>query len=300
MISICIPIYNTEVTTLVTALKSEIKTNHLNAEIVLIDDASDEHYRELNKPLETVVDTMVWLPENVGRARIRNLFLKHTKGQYLLFLDGDGEIISNQFIQNYQKFITENKDAKVVYGGRYIRKEEPSVERHLRWKFANERENLPLFQREKNKHLSFQTNNFLIESETFSRCLFDEQLTGYGYEDLVFAKDLKDKGVNVFHIDNPILNIDLETNEVYLKKVEDSINNLHFLLKNSSKRVEDIKLIKAYYLVNKLKLNSILSRLFSSFGKEFLREKLLSGKVSLRYLDVYKLGLLLEKTNPSV
>ncbi|MTE25153.1 glycosyltransferase, partial [Microbacterium sp. ZXX196] len=44
MISICIPIYNTEVTTLVTALKSEIKTNHLNTEIVLIDDASDEYY----------------------------------------------------------------------------------------------------------------------------------------------------------------------------------------------------------------------------------------------------------------
>ncbi len=65
---------------------------------------------------------MVWLPKNVGRARIRNLFLKYAKGQYLLFLDSDGEIISNQFIQNYQKFITENKDAKVVYGGRHTQK----------------------------------------------------------------------------------------------------------------------------------------------------------------------------------
>ncbi|AGC39734.1 glycosyltransferase family 2 protein [Riemerella anatipestifer] len=300
MISICIPIYNTEVTTLVTDLKSEIKTNHLNAEIVLIDDASDEYCRKLNKPLETVVDTMVWLPKNVGRARIRNLFLKYAKGQYLLFLDSDGEIISNQFIQNYQKFITENKDAKVVYGGRHTQKEEPSVEIYLRWKFANERESLPLFQREKNRYLSFQTNNFLIERETFSQCLFDEQLTGYGYEDSVFAKDLKDKGIDVFYINNPILNVDLETNDVYLKKVEDSINNLCLLLKNSPEKVENIKLIKAYYLVNKLKLSFVLSRLFSSFGKEFIREKLLGGKVSLRYLDMYKLGLLLEKTNPSV
>ncbi|MBT0526477.1 glycosyltransferase family 2 protein [Riemerella anatipestifer] len=300
MISICIPIYNTEVTTLVTDLKSEIKTNHLNAEIVLIDDASDEYCRKLNKPLETVVDTMVWLPKNVGRARIRNLFLKYAKGQYLLFLDSDGEIISNQFIQNYQKFITENKDAKVVYGGRHTQKEEPSVEIYLRWKFANERESLPLFQREKNRYLSFQTNNFLIERETFSQCLFDEQLTGYGYEDLVFAKDLKDKGIDVFHINNPILNVDLETNDVYLKKVEDSINNLCLLLKNSPEKVENIKLVKAYHVVKKLKLSFVLSRLFSSFGKEFLREKLLGGKVSLRYLDMYKLGLLLEKTNPSV
>ncbi|MCW0499138.1 glycosyltransferase [Riemerella anatipestifer] len=300
MISICIPIYNTEVTTLVTALKSEIKENYLNAEIILIDDASDKYYQGLNKPLETFVDTMVWLPKNMGRARIRNLFLKYAKGKYLLFLDGDGRVISNQFIQNYQKFITENKDAKVVYGGRHTQKEEPSVEIYLRWKFANERENLPLFQREKNRYLSFQTNNFLIERETFSQCLFDEQLTGYGYEDLVFAKDLKDKGIGVFHINNPILNIDLETNEVYLKKVEDSINNLCLLLKNSPKKVEDIKLIKACHVVKKLKLSFVLSRLFSSFGKEFLREKLLGGKVSLRYLDMYKLGLLLEKTNPSV
>ncbi|WP_243460881.1 hypothetical protein [Riemerella anatipestifer] len=130
--------------------------------------------------------------------------------------------------------------------------------------------------------------------------MFDEQLTGYGYEDLVFAKDLKDKGIDVFHINNPILNVDLETNDVYLKKVEDSINNLCLLLKNSPEKVENIKLIKAYYLVNKLKLSFVLSRLFSSFGKEFIREKLLGGKVSLRYLDMYKLGLLLEKTNPSV
>ncbi|MDD1539051.1 glycosyltransferase family 2 protein [Riemerella anatipestifer] len=300
MISICIPIYNTEVTTLVTDLKSEIETNDLNAEIVLIDDASDEYYCGLNKPLEVAVDTMVWLPKNVGRARIRNLFLKYAKGQYLLFLDSDGEIISNQFIQNYQKIITENKDVKVVYGGGGTQKEKPLTGQYLRWKFANERENLPLLQRKRNKRLSFQTNNFLIDRDIFSQCLFEEQLTGYGYEDIVFAKDLKDRGINIFHIDNPVLNFYLDTNEAYLKKIEDSMDNLCFLLKNSPKRVEDIKLIKAYYLVNKLKLNSLLSRLFSSFGKEFLREKLLSGKVSLRYLDMYKLGLLLEKINPSV
>lgn len=71
-----------------------------------------------------------------------------------------------------------------------------------------------------------------------------------------------------------------------------------FLLKNSPKKVEDIKLVKAYYMVKKLKLSFVLSRLFSSFGKEFIREKLLGGKVSLRYLDMYKLGLLLEKQIP--
>ncbi|WP_318544866.1 glycosyltransferase family protein [Marixanthotalea marina] len=51
MISICIPIYNFDVTNLVETLSFQLKTLNIFSEIVLIDDASDVSFRELNEKI---------------------------------------------------------------------------------------------------------------------------------------------------------------------------------------------------------------------------------------------------------
>jgi len=40
----------------------------------------------------------IQLDNNIGRAKIRNLFLKYAKYDYLLFLDCDTFIISDDFV----------------------------------------------------------------------------------------------------------------------------------------------------------------------------------------------------------
>jgi len=45
-ISVCIPVYNFDVRELVTALNREIHTYTLDAEIILIDDASEYAFRK--------------------------------------------------------------------------------------------------------------------------------------------------------------------------------------------------------------------------------------------------------------
>lgn len=296
MLSICIPVYNFDVRVLVYDLKKEIKEHSIEAEIILIDDASDEQFKTNHKELQKEVNQFVFLEKNIGRTKIRNLFLHYTKGCYLLFLDCDGKITNTNFLKIYIDFLKKNAQVDVLYGGRMVIKDLSNQKHILRWKFAMERENLPVSARNQKPYLSFQTNNFIIKKEIFNRVPFNSEFNNYGYEDLLFAMDLKSEDLKIYHIDNPIFNNDLETNEIYLKKVEESVESLAKMMTSHSLRpkLSEIKLVKAYNFLQRMNLESIFLFLFGFFEKK-IKRNLLSENPSLRNLDVYKLGLLLRR-----
>ncbi|EJL74652.1 glycosyltransferase family 2 protein [Chryseobacterium populi] len=295
-LSICIPVYNFDVRELVSDLKKEITAGSIDAEIILIDDASEDKFIQINRTLQPEVKNFIFLEKNIGRSQIRNLFLYYSKGDYLLFLDCDGKIISENFLNNYVRFIEKNTDTKVIYGGRKVSETFPDENHHLRWKFAVERENLPVKFRLEKPYLSFQTNNFVIKKEVLEKVHFNPEFQKYGYEDLLFAMDLKSEEIRIGHIDNPIFNNDLEDNKVYLQKVEESVDSLSKMLRNKelNAKLSEVKLVKAYQMLDKQPLKPLF-RLFFGLRKERLKESLLKGNTGLRYLDFYKLGLLLEK-----
>ncbi len=295
-LTICIPVYNFDVRNLVNDLNHQIKNANLNAEIILIDDASDKDFISINDTLIPEVENFIHLEKNVGRSLIRNLFLYYTKGEYLLFLDCDGKILSPQFLENYFNYIQNNPSTKVIYGGRTVNPSPPARNKHLRWKFAFERENLPVSKRIEIPYLSFQTNNFVVKRNVLKRINFNPEFQKYGYEDLLFAMDLKAENINIDHIENPVFNDDLEDNEIYLQKVEESVESLSRMMKNKNVRdkISEVKLVKAYHTLMNIPSGSWLQKLFL-LRKDKTREKLLNGNVSLRYLDFYKLGLLFEK-----
>nr|WP_315033447.1 glycosyltransferase family 2 protein [uncultured Chryseobacterium sp.] len=294
-LSICIPVYNFDVRELVFDLKKEIKTHAVDVEIILIDDASKECFKEINRTLKDEVSQFIFLKENIGRSRIRNLFLDFSTGEYLLFLDCDGKIVEENFSQKYIQFLQKTPDAKVIYGGRTVL-ESPDQDHYLRWKFAVERENLPVELRIKRPYLSFQTNNFIIKREILEKIGFNPEFRQYGYEDLLFAMDLKSEKIKINHINNPILNNDLETNSIYLGKVEESVESLSNMLKNQElrPRLSELKLVLLYNKLKNTPLKVIFTLLFA-MGEGSIKKKLSKGNVSLRYLDVYKLGLLFRK-----
>ncbi|MGO4708288.1 glycosyltransferase family 2 protein [Chryseobacterium sp. 2TAF14] len=296
-ISVCIPVYNFNVRKLVYDLKKEIENHEIDAEIILIDDASSENFRQINSELQDRVDQFILLEKNIGRSRIRNLFLDFTQGDYLLFLDCDGKIISPNFLKNYIDFLDKNSNISVVYGGRKVSDLPPSEKHILRWKFAIERENLPLEKRKAKPYLSFQTNNFLIKKTVFEKFKFNANLHKYGYEDLIFSMDLKSAKIAVMHIDNLVYNDDVEVGNVYLRKVEESVESLLLMLnnKNLSAKLSEIKLMKAYESANKKGLKFPVLILFYFFEK-FLKKNLLSVNPNLKYLDLYKLGLMFRKS----
>ena len=296
-LSICIPIYNFDINELINDLQSQIDSNRLDAEIILIDDASDKNFIELNRNSETKVDQFIFLEENIGRSKIRNLFLKYTESEYLLFLDCDGKIIVKNFLKNYIDFI-DHKKPDVVFGGRKVSDIKPGPEFGLRWRFATERENLPVKERLKAPYLDFQTNNFVVKRSVLQQVPFNEMITQYGYEDLVFSKDLYDHQIKIDHIDNPIFNNDVETNLVFLSKADQSAKSLAQLIKTDKNfnRVSHIRLAKAYLMMKKTGTIYIY-RLIYRLLKSRIEKKLLTGNTSLKALDFYKLGQLIGYMN---
>ncbi|MGE8556318.1 MAG: glycosyltransferase family 2 protein [Chryseobacterium jejuense] len=295
-LSICIPVYNFDVRELVFDLKKEIDSQNIDAEIILIDDASKEESRQTNRELQNITNRFIFLEENIGRSRIRNLFQQYADGEFFLFLDCDGKIEEKNFLKNYIQFIREHPNTQVIYGGREVLNSASDPDHYLRWKFAVERENLPVVLRNEKPYLSFQTNNFVIRKEVLERVKFNPEFQKYGYEDLLFAMDLKANYIKIDHIDNPILNNDLESNIVYLGKVEESVESLSHMLKDETlnSKLSEVKLVRIYNKLKNTSFKVILGFLFN-MGEGNIKRKLFKGNVNLRYLDMYKLGLLFRK-----
>ena len=298
-LSVCIPVYNFDVNNLVKDLNTQILSEGIDAEIILIDDCSEKKFVDLNKNLITNSYRFVFLDKNIGRSKIRNLFLNYTKGEYLLFLDCDGKIIDKYFIKNYLKCINE-KTPDVIYGGRKVDEKPPPSEFRLRWRFAVERENHQVRLRIKSPYLDFQTNNFVVKKSVLEKNLFDETILQYGYEDLIFAMDLCQKRIKIHHIDNPIYNNDVEENPVFLEKADQSAKSLAHLIKKRKELVvqSQIKLAKIYFLLSRTG-GVFVYKLIFRFAKPYIKRKLLTGNTSLRFLDVYKLGQLINYINMS-
>ncbi len=142
MLSICIPVYDCDVTMLVSNLLAQIAKIDIPAEIIIIDDASEIEFRKLNKPLSKSDRVSYFqLEKNIGRAKIRNLFLSYTNFDYLLFLDCDIKVSKANFLKKYVSEIEKNQP--VICGGLNYQVELPPKTHYLRWKYGIKRECLP-------------------------------------------------------------------------------------------------------------------------------------------------------------
>lgn len=290
MISICIPLYNFDAIGLISELQQQIKICEVPCELNLIDDYSQEEYRQVYRSISGT-HQYIELPQNVGRAKIRNLFLEYSNQPYLLFLDCDSIIQNPDFLKNYIKVIAENPD--IVCGGRVYPSEKPDQEHLLRWKYGIERESKTCSERQKDPNRSFMTNNFLIKKELFQDIQFDERLTQYGHEDTLFGLELAKRGITITHIENPVLNGDIETNEEFLKKTEAGIENLVNILEftqHDPKIKENITLLKTYSRIQWAK--PFLKPIFKLINP-IIRKWLSKGGNSVTFFNLYKMGLLL-------
>ena len=211
-LSVCIPIYNTDVRTLVHALCRQIddlKAQHID--IILIDDASAAAFNSINQFPHSKV-RLIQLDQNIGRSKIINAVLQYTTANYLLFIDGDSTVSNPFFFKNYLNYLTQNQDTAVLVGASLYQVQTPALEHRLRWAYSTQRESLDFEQRNKEVHTGFKTNNFLIQRNLFAQFPFDEELTEYGHEDTIFGLQLLENNIQIHHINNPVWNLKLDTN----------------------------------------------------------------------------------------
>jgi GT2 family glycosyltransferase len=294
MISVCIPIYNFDISQLLEEISKQ--SNQIDApnEIILIDDCSSEAYKKLNK-ISCKKQTYIELDKNVGRAEIRNLFLRYANFEHLLFLDCDSIIISKDFLSNYVESIRQ-RNSDVVCGGRIYDDEKPERNKMLRWKYGKRRESQPIELRETIPNKSFMTNNFLISRKTLEEVKFDQRITEYGHEDTLFGFELKKKGILIEHIENPVLNGDVEDNADFLAKTEKGVVNLINILNNTDHDLDFINDVTILSTYEKLKAKGLIPfvNLVFIVLKPLLQFLFVRGYVNLRLFDFYKLGKLIQ------
>ncbi len=290
MISVCIPVYNFDVEHLLKVLSKQAE--EISAEIIVIDDSSDVFVEKNRTVVESLSNVRyIQLDENIGRSRIRNLFLKYATFDYLLFLDCDSIVSSPTFLKKYKEIIEKEKP-QVVCGGRFYGEKPKSRKKMLRWKYGTSQETKPAHIRELTPNASFMTNNFLIQRKVFEKIKFNEELTRYGHEDTLFGYDLKRHGIKIHHIGNPVANGELERNEDFVKKTEQAIENLIYIIKNielSRSFAEDITLLTEYELLkeqNKIGYYKFMFTLFRIPVKLWLK----SGFGTMKLFDFYRMG----------
>jgi cellulose synthase/poly-beta-1,6-N-acetylglucosamine synthase-like glycosyltransferase len=292
-LTVCIPVYNSDVTEIVDQLFNQTSKLSKSVEIIIIDDHSEEQSR---KKLHLISDKsrVIELEQNIGRSRIRNLFLDFAEGNYLLFIDGDSKLISSDFLSDYILHLEKN-NSEVLLGGSIYQKTKPEKNKLLRWRYSTERESKSAKDRKDGKH-AFKTNNFIVRKTIFEEVKFDESLIGYGHEDTLFGIELNRRKINIEHIDNPVLNEHLDANEVFLKKTENAIQNLVQIYRKSAEipEVKQVKLIRYYELCKRWKL-LFVTRLSFKTTQILFFNLLKSGYFTLWMFDFYKWGLFIRK-----
>jgi glycosyltransferase involved in cell wall biosynthesis len=171
MISVCIPIYNFDVRVLIKNLHQQLTEAALAFEIILMDDASTEYeIIEYNKTLSKLAHCQyIQLPENIGRAAIRNKLGETAVFPNLLFMDCDAKAPTD-FIRKY--IVELANDTAIVVGGRVYTPTPPKDKsQYLRWFFGRKRESFSARQRAAHPYQSFMTCNFLVKKKSYTKFL---------------------------------------------------------------------------------------------------------------------------------
>jgi len=287
MLSIVLPVYNYNVYPLVLELHKQCLESKIVFEILCQDDASNI-INTKNQQVNRIENCNFLInSSNLGRGKNINFLAEKAKFEWLLIMDCDTFPAENNYIQKYISQI--NKAEKVVFGGIEYQKEKPANGQLLRWFYGNARESLSVEKRNTNPNGNALTSNILIQKQLFISNKFDESITKYGYEDLVFLSDLKKKGIVVKHINNPTYHLGLETSQQFLDKTKTALENLKSITENTSLDSSESKILRVSIVLKRLYIASFISFIFKKTERKMERN-LLSIKPSLFVFDLYKLG----------
>lgn len=292
-LSILIPTYNDSCLALANNLQRQIDDfitlrNNVGVELIIADDCSTNSVIiEENSKINSLQNCRVIRAEhNLGRAGIRNFLADNAKGDWLLFIDGDMKMKNDKFLEKYIDSIID-AETQVVYGGYCIdNSNEDNLKGNLRYKAEREAESKKtLSARKKHPYNHFHTANFLIRSDIFHKIRFNDEMKLYGFEDVLFGKQLKENGFAIKHIDNPVYFVDFETNAEYIRKTEESIKTQQ----QFADLIGDYStLIRTHRTIKNLHLTWLLTIINKCFGSK-IKANILGNNPSLFAFKLYKL-----------
>lgn len=286
MISVLIPVYNYNVVNLVTHIHTQLQLCNVPFEIICLDDASTSDIVLDNENLSSLDSTKyIKSPENLGRTNARQYLSENANYEWLLFLDADVMPKKGEFISHYLKFINHDYDA--IYGGFAYYEQRPDSDYMLRWTYGSTHEQIPAEKRNKKPYKVIISANFMIKKSVFLDINSNIKQKGYGFDNF-FAAILKMKHINVFHIDNEVYHLGIETSRSYLRKKEKAAETLLLLHHANTIENHDNDLLLLFIKLKRFRLHYLAS-LFYKLFKTPMQHNLWSNNPSMTLLQLYRL-----------
>lgn len=290
MFSILIPVYNYNANTLVFDIHEQASKLQIEFEIICVDDASNSPLNKENEKINSLKNSTFFSnKKNLGFSSNRNFLASISKFDFLIFIDGDSEIINKNYIENYLNVISDEVD--IIYGGRVHPNSIENSNKKLRWKYGRFVEDKSAKVRSKNTYKTLMFNNALIKKSVFDSIKFDPCTDKYGHDDTLFAYQASLAGLNVVHIENAVMHADINENNAFIKKTETALTNLIYLYNSNKIPSSFVKILKLHNTLYKLNMRSIVSFFFKIL-KPLLKKQLNSPNPSLLLLNIYKIGFL--------
>lgn len=285
-ISILIPTYNHECVDLVRDLQRLADAcEGMRYEILVSDDGStDKAIIAANKSIDAQPGCRYLRRDiNVGRAATRNLLAQTAQYDRLLFIDCHMSIIAEDFLMRYLQCV----DADVAYGGYHVPEGMKEWKGNLRYRYEQARHHvISIKERQAHPYQDFHTSNFMIRRDIMLEHPFDERFRRYGYEDVFFGRKLKEAGIPVTHIDNPVGFDDFESNERFLEKTAEGLLTLSERrndLRGYSRLLEKAEKIERWHLAGCVRLWHKL------FGR-LERKNLVGRHPNLALFNLWRMG----------
>ncbi len=227
-ISILIPTYNGVCTSLVGDLQGQASALGIDYELLVADDGStDVSTIASNRAINLLPHCRyIERQENVGRAAIRNFLASQSRYPWLLFIDSDMTVCRPDFIQKYVQHVEHDAQSQAIfYGGIIVSTLQPGNLRSM-YEKASEPHHTPE-RRQQSPYHDFHTANFLVPRDVMLTHPFDSRFQHYGYEDVLFGKQMQQSGIDIIHIDNPLSFEIFESNMDFVSKTEEGLRTLH-------------------------------------------------------------------------
>ncbi|WP_293872554.1 glycosyltransferase [Flavobacterium sp.] len=287
MLTVLIPTFHYNAVHLVKAIQEQCLRAGIIFEIICQDDASKSELNTKNEKINSLANCHFYTNiKNLGRGRNINSLVLKAKYDYVLLLDCDTLPTKDTFIQKYLDEI--KKEKAVVFGGIVYHSEKPKQKNSLRWVYGQKREALSVALRKENPYFSTLTSNILFKKKVFLSNPFNENIKNYGYEDVVWVKKLKEKSIIITHIENPTFHLNLETSEIFIEKIHQSLKNLLLISNLGLITATDNRILRTYVRISNIGLAAFFSFIFATFHKK-IKANLVSNHPYLFLLDVYKL-----------
>ena len=118
-ISVVVPLYNKR-DYLKLSVDSILNQTHKNIEVLIVDDCSTDGSLELCRELYGQDDRVKILkqPKNMGPGAARNTGIRRAEGKYIVFVDGDDEILPDRLRKMFD--VAEKFNAEIVHNTHFL------------------------------------------------------------------------------------------------------------------------------------------------------------------------------------